>query len=88
MHLREPQVLQLNPTSAGALECKSRDLNSYGSRPCGSAVVNAIICSMQFLQRLEKTYTGDLAGDKKWGFDWYYEKLYGQLPDVWPTSTT
>lgn len=34
----------------------------------------------------EKTYTGHMAGDKKWGFDWYYEKLYGQLPDVWPTT--
>lgn len=32
----------------------------------------------------EKAYLGHMAGDKKWGFDWYYEKLYGQLPDVWP----
>jgi hypothetical protein len=29
-----------------------------------------------------------MAGDKKWGFDWYYEKLYGELPDVWPSTTT
>lgn len=32
----------------------------------------------------EKTYVGHMAGDKTWGFDWYYEKLYGKLPDVWP----
>jgi hypothetical protein len=32
----------------------------------------------------EKTYVGHMIGDKKWGFDWYYEKLYGTLPDVWP----
>jgi len=31
----------------------------------------------------EKTYVGHMAGNKKWGFDWYYEKLYGKLPNVW-----
>jgi hypothetical protein len=36
----------------------------------------------------EKTYIGHMAGDKKWGFDWYYEKLYGELPDVWLSTTT
>ena len=35
----------------------------------------------------EKTYVGHMAGDKKWGFDWYYEKLHGELPDVWPSTT-
>jgi hypothetical protein len=35
----------------------------------------------------EKSYVGQMAGDKKWGFDWYYERLYGALPDVWPTTT-
>jgi hypothetical protein len=35
----------------------------------------------------EKPYVGRMAGDKKWGFDWYYERLYGALPDVWPTTT-
>jgi hypothetical protein len=34
----------------------------------------------------EKTYVGHMAGDKKWGFDWYYEKLHGELPDVWPST--
>jgi hypothetical protein len=34
----------------------------------------------------EKTYIGHMDGDKKWGFDWYYEKLYGKLPDVWPDT--
>ena len=32
----------------------------------------------------EKAYVGHMAGDKEWGFDWYYEKLYGKLPEVWP----
>jgi hypothetical protein len=36
----------------------------------------------------EKAYEGHMAGHKKWGFDWYYEKLYGQLPDVWPHTIT
>ena len=35
----------------------------------------------------EKTYAGHMAGDKRWGFDWFYEKLYGTLPEVWPTAT-
>jgi hypothetical protein len=35
----------------------------------------------------EKSYVGQMAGDKEWGFDWYYERLYGALPDVWPTTT-
>jgi hypothetical protein len=37
----------------------------------------------------EKVYRGHMAGNKEWGFDWYYEKLYGKLPDVWlqPPST-
>jgi hypothetical protein len=34
----------------------------------------------------EKSYVGQMAGDKKWGVDWYYERLYGALPDVWPTT--
>jgi len=32
----------------------------------------------------EKSYKGQKAGDKEWGFDWFYEKLYGTLPDGWP----
>lgn len=36
----------------------------------------------------EKTYVGHMTGKKKWGFDWYYEKLYGKLPDVWPRAVT
>jgi hypothetical protein len=36
----------------------------------------------------EKTYIGHMSGNKKWGFDWYYEKLYGKLPDVWPRTST
>lgn len=35
----------------------------------------------------EKSYVGRMAGDKKWGFDWFYEKLYGALPDVWPSPS-
>lgn len=31
----------------------------------------------------EKAYVGHMAGDKEWNFDWYYEKLYGKLPEVW-----
>ena len=36
----------------------------------------------------EKTYIGHMSGNKKWGFDWFYEKLYGKLPDVWPGTIT
>ena len=32
----------------------------------------------------EKLYVGQMQGEKEWGFDWFYEKLYGTLPDVWP----
>lgn len=35
----------------------------------------------------EKTYAGHMTGDKRWGFDWFYEKLYGTLPQVWPQVT-
>ncbi len=33
----------------------------------------------------EKSYIGRMDGDKEWGFDWYYERLYGTLPEVWPS---
>ncbi|MBB5061634.1 hypothetical protein HDF16_006370 [Granulicella aggregans] len=32
----------------------------------------------------EKTYRGQMRGAKECGFDWYYEQLYGELPDTWP----
>jgi hypothetical protein len=32
----------------------------------------------------EKTYVGHMAGDKEWGFNGFYEKLYGSLPEDWP----
>ena len=35
----------------------------------------------------EKSYVGQMSGDKEWGFDWYYEKLYGALPEVWPATS-
>ena len=35
----------------------------------------------------ENTYVGQMDGDKVWGFDWFYEQLYGPLPDVWPQKT-
>ena len=34
----------------------------------------------------EKSYVGKMNGQKEWGFDWFYEKLYGALPEVWPAS--
>lgn len=34
----------------------------------------------------EKSYVGQMQGEKEWGFDWYYERLYGTLPDVWPST--
>jgi hypothetical protein len=34
----------------------------------------------------EKTYVGHMAGDKEWGFNGFYEKLYGRLPEVWPQT--
>jgi hypothetical protein len=32
----------------------------------------------------EKTYVGKNSGEKEWGFDSYYEKVYGTIPDSWP----
>lgn len=32
----------------------------------------------------EKSYRGSMAGEKTWGFDWYYIRLYGSLPSNWP----
>jgi hypothetical protein len=34
----------------------------------------------------EKSYKGKMVGDREWSFDWFDEKLYGVLPDAWPTS--
>ena len=34
----------------------------------------------------EKSYVGQMHGDKEWGFDWFYEQQYGALPDVWPPT--
>ncbi|HXR37491.1 MAG TPA: hypothetical protein VN776_00270 [Terracidiphilus sp.] len=34
----------------------------------------------------EKSYVGQMQGEKAWGFDWYYEQLYGSLPDAWPST--
>ena len=34
----------------------------------------------------EKSYVGQMQGEEEWGFGWYYEKLYGTLPDVWPSA--
>jgi hypothetical protein len=34
----------------------------------------------------EKLYMGTMNGDKQWGFDWYYERLYGNLPETWPSQ--
>ncbi|HEY6304678.1 MAG TPA: hypothetical protein VIX14_16590 [Terriglobales bacterium] len=35
----------------------------------------------------EKSYGGWMIGKKEWGFDWYYERLYGALRDVWPSGS-
>lgn len=34
----------------------------------------------------EKLYKGQMAGEKDWGFDWYYIRLYGSLPNTWPPT--
>lgn len=36
----------------------------------------------------EKSYFGRMQGMKEWGFDWFYEKLYGPLPDAWPPTSS
>jgi hypothetical protein len=36
------------------------------------------------IKTAEKVYVGQMQGDKVWGLDWYYEDLYGCLPDIWP----
>ena len=30
----------------------------------------------------EKSYLGHYRGARKWGFDWYYQKLYGNLTNL------
>jgi hypothetical protein len=35
----------------------------------------------------EKSYRGEMAGEKTWGFDLYYVRLYGSLPGSWPPVT-
>jgi hypothetical protein len=35
----------------------------------------------------EKTYLGHRRGAKVWGFDWYYQKLYGDLTNLRATRT-
>jgi hypothetical protein len=32
----------------------------------------------------EKSYKGKMRGEKTWGFDIYYIRLYGSLPSSWP----
>ncbi|SRR6266513_3962637 len=34
----------------------------------------------------EKSYQGQMACEKDWGFDWYYMRLYGNLPSTWPPA--
>lgn len=34
----------------------------------------------------EKSYKGQMAGERDWGFDWYYIRLYGSLPSTWPPT--
>ena len=65
-----------------------RDVNvrsSYGHR---FADAQFSFDCLSKIQTDEKTYIGRMAGNKKWGFDWYYEKLYGKLPDIWPQEIT
>ena len=46
----------------------------------------SFICQSE-IKTDEKSYFGQTQGQKEWGFDWYYEKLYGTLPDVWPSPS-
>ncbi len=34
----------------------------------------------------EKSYVGQMSGNKEWGVDWYYEQMYGALPGSWPAA--
>lgn len=31
----------------------------------------------------ERSYLGKMAGKREWGFNWYYERLYGDFPTSW-----
>jgi hypothetical protein len=34
----------------------------------------------------EKSYIGRFTGSKIWGLDWYYEQLFGTLPEILPLN--
>jgi hypothetical protein len=36
---------------------------------------------------MKKLNQGTWLEPREWGFNWFYEKLYGKLPDVWPQAT-
>src|SRR5262245_41211940 len=38
-------------------------------------------CSSEILTD-EKSYRSRMSGDKTWGFDWYYEQLYGSVLEL------
>jgi hypothetical protein len=74
-------------TAAFDVQVVVKDVNlssSYGHR---FASAHFFFECRSELKTDEKSYVGQMAGDKKWGFDWYYERLYGALPDVWPATT-
>ncbi len=84
----EKHGIQLDKIQAATLEMNVvvRDVNlrsSYGQRFASAHFV--FECQSE-IRTDEKSYVGQMCGDKKWGFDWYYEKLYGTLPDVWPAA--
>ena len=59
--------------------------NSYGHR---FASAHFFFECQSEIRTDEKTYMGRMLGDKEWGFDYYYEQLYGPLPGVWPEPIT
>jgi hypothetical protein len=72
---------------AATLEVKVavRDVNllsSYGHR---FASAHFFFECQSEIRSDEKTYVGRMDGDKEWGYNWYSQRLYGALPDVWPS---
>jgi hypothetical protein len=55
--------------------------SSYGHRFASARFSFACECE---IKTDEKSYVGKMQGEKVWGFDWYYERLFGALPEAWP----
>src|ERR1700677_5025898 len=78
--IQEAEILE----AAIQIKVKTKGLNTralYGHRVASGHFFFECEC---VIETDEKSYLGQMRGEKEWGLDYYYEKLYGALPDAWP----